>query len=271
MKKLFCLLCFVAASVSTFAQAQIPGMRQKAVEDQKKSKILNMFTPFAGITMGDLEGNMLCFVAAPVSKFAQTRSPRMRQKAREEQKKTKILHMFAPFAGITMADLEGDGNHGPFPGFNGGVGAQLLNISRDVDLRTELGYSQQGTKSSYGESSYYSSKSTTRLNYLNVPVLAHYHHPSGFFAEAGLQPGILLSAKQKTTSSGMGGGGTTNTDIKKDLNGFDLGIPVGAGYVFKKKVAVSARVTPGLLNVVKSKDAAKQTNFVFSARASYLL
>jgi hypothetical protein len=69
----------------------------------------------------------------------------------------------------------------------------------------------------------------------------------------------------------MGGGGTSSDDIKKDMNGFDLSIPIGAGFIFKKKVAISARVAPGLLKVAKSDDALKQTNFVLSARVSYLL
>ena len=167
-------------------------------------------------------------------------------------------------------------------GFHAGIGINVLNFSDVLGIRTELIYSQQGDQYSYsdggstgGGGSYgYSSKVISRLNYLNLPVMAHYQSKNGFFAEAGLQPGLLLSAKEKNTSTGMGtGGGTTTTDIKKELNSFALGVPIGAGYVFKKKVGISARVAPGLLNVNK-KDGAytalKQKNFVLSARVSYI-
>ncbi len=157
-------------------------------------------------------------------------------------------------------------------GFHAGVSLPLVNLSEQLGLRGELVYSQQGAKSGYGEGSY-SSETKSRLNYLNLPILARYQTKSGFFAEAGLQPGLLLSAKVKRASSGMYGGGEETTDIKKDLNSFDLGVPIGAGYVFKKKIGVSARVAPGLLNVNKKDEAytaPKQTNFVLSARVSYL-
>ena len=41
------------------------------------------------------------------------------------------------------------------------------------------------------------------LLYLNFPVVVRYLHESGFFAEAGLQPGILLSAKRNTKMKTM--------------------------------------------------------------------
>jgi outer membrane immunogenic protein len=195
-----------------------------------------------------------------------------------EKKGTKMnnLAAAAAFIGANSSTLVGDKStsNKSIWGFHAGIGTPVVHFSQTLGIRAELVYSQQGDEYSYGETSYYSSNTVSRMDYLNLGVLARYQHRSGIYAEAGLQPGLLLSAKEKTTSSGMGGGGTTKKDIRKELNSFDLGLPIGAGYIYKKKVALSARFTPGLLNVNK-KDGAfkglKQRNSVFSARLAYLI
>lgn len=188
----------------------------------------------------------------------------------------------ALYLGPNLSTLAGseETNNKSLPGFHAGIGINVRNFSEVLGIRSELMYSQQGDQYSYNEGGNtwggtygYSSKTISRMNYLNLPIMAYYKSKSGFFAEAGLQPGLLLSAKEKRTSTGMGtGGGTTTTDIKKELNSFALGVPIGAGYVIKKKVGISARMTPGLLNVNKKNGAytaLKQKNFVLSARVSY--
>ena len=194
----------------------------------------------------------------------------------EDQGKKKKMGPGIQFhAGFNSSTLSGDNSsdNKSLSGFHAGMGIQALNFSDVLGIRTELTFSQQGDKYSYGESGY-SSENISRLNYLNLPVLVHYQSKSGFFAEAGLQPGLLLSAKEKSKSSGMGGDNEQTTDIKKDINSFSLGVPIGAGYVIKKKFAISARVAPGLLNVDK-KDGVysdlTEKNFVLSARLSYFL
>jgi hypothetical protein len=181
------------------------------------------------------------------------------------------------FGGVNSSTLTGDKeiDNKSILGAHAGVGIKVVDFSKTVGLRTELIYSQQGAKYSYGEG-YYGGEVTSKLNYLNLPVIVHYQNVKGFFAEGGLQPGLLLSAKEKRKSDGMGGtgGGTETTDIKKDLNSFALGVPLGAGYVFKKKFAAGVRLTKGLLNVIKDEgtyEAPKQRNFVLSARLSYFL
>ena len=76
-----------------------------------------------------------------------------------------------------------------------------------------------------------------------------------------MQPGLLLSAKNK---------GTTTTNIKDDLKKLDIGIPIGVGYQLKNKIGVGLRITPGLMNVNKDKQF-KNRNMVASLRASYAL
>ncbi len=147
-----------------------------------------------------------------------------------------------------------------------GVEIPFMRFSDYLGMGVGAAYSMQGGKyesNNYIPGGNYSSgSSTSRLNYLNFPILARYQRQrNGFFAEAGVQPGILLSAKDK---------GATTTDIKDEINKFDVGIPVGVGYKFKNKVGVGLRITPGLLNVNKDGNF-KNRNLVASLRASYSL
>jgi hypothetical protein len=191
----------------------------------------------------------------------------------QDEKKKKSDMGLAFFMGINSSSITGDESYnGSVIGFHFGGGINIANFSKSWLFRSELLYSQQGGKSSYGSESY-GGKSVLKLNYINLAVLARFQSNSGFFAEAGLQPGLLLSAKRKSSFTGPGGGqDPTTTDVKKDLNSFDLGVPLGAGYIFKKKLGASLRFTPGILKINKD-DAgeSKPKNSVLSARLSYFL
>ncbi|MBL0355839.1 MAG: hypothetical protein IPP72_02665 [Chitinophagaceae bacterium] len=54
------------------------------------------------------------------------------------------------------------------------------------------------------------------------------------------------------------------------MNGFDVGIPVGVGYVFAKTVGINFRYCHGLSNVNKN-DPAKDHNRVFLLRLFWVL
>lgn len=72
------------------------------------------------------------------------------------------------------------------------------------------------------------SKNQSNVAYLNIPIVANYYLAPGFAIKAGIQPGFLLSAKKKIDGVGI----TPNEDIdfKKELNSFDLSIPLGLSY-----------------------------------------
>lgn len=190
--------------------------------------------------------------------------------AQDKKKKTeKKLKVEVP---CNMSKLPGsEPDYSPKIDFGVGVEIPILNFSKMLGLHLGAAYSRQGAKLksegySYtpggGSGSSGSSTRTTRLNYLNFPILVRYQKAQyGFFAEAGVQPGLLLSAKQKSS---------TTTDIKDRTQKFDLGVPVGAGYQFENKIGVGVRVTPGLKNINKS-DAYKNRNMVSSLRLSYTL
>jgi len=151
------------------------------------------------------------------------------------------------FAGLNLATKTGYPDYTPTPGVLLGVQTQVSNLSDDVSLGIGAAFSMQGGKykstdyipgGNYGEST-----STSRLNYLNFPILARYQRQRhGFFAEAGVQPGLLLSAKDN------------GANIKDDVKKVDVGIPIGVGYQLKNKVGVGLRITPGLINVNKDEQ-----------------
>ena len=76
----------------------------------------------------------------------------------------------------------------------------------------------------------------------------------------GIQPGLLLSAKDKYE-------GITD-DYKEYVNNFDFGIPIGVGYEFKNNLGVGIRVVPGLMNINAESDA-KDRNLVAALRVTY--
>ncbi|MGZ5285654.1 MAG: porin family protein, partial [Flavisolibacter sp.] len=179
----------------------------------------------------------------------------------EEDKKKKV-EGFDFTAGAIFSTKTGEyPKYNPLLGLLFGVQTQLLPLSDDIGLGLGVLYSMQGGKhesSDYVPGGNYNTTTTTsRLNYLNFPLVAKYQkEETGFFAEAGIQPGILLSAKEK---------GETTTDIKEDLRKFDLGIPIGIGYRFKNKIGVGMRVIPGLMNVNKDEQY-ENKNMVASLR-----
>ena len=74
------------------------------------------------------------------------------------------------YMGINNSSLSGDDNYsGSVMGIHAGGGIKLVNFSKSWGVRSELLYSQQGGKSTYGSETY-GGKSTLRLNYINLGI-----------------------------------------------------------------------------------------------------
>ena len=116
------------------------------------------------------------------------------------------------------------------PSFHVGGFANFL-ITDKITVQPEILYSGKGAK--YDQGNY-------RLGYINVPVLAQYNDASGFFAEAGPQAGLLLTAKRKTGQT---------LDIKDDLKSADFSWVVGLGYKTASGVGIGARYDFGYYNI----------------------
>lgn len=124
----------------------------------------------------------------------------------------------APTVGLNFSNASGDveGNKmkiGPVFGAVAEYGLQ-----EKLGVSAGLLFSMQGYKVDYSDDFGNTAKSTIKMNYLNVPILANYYVVKGLAVKAGLQPAFLLSAKQDSE------------DFKDKCKSFELSIPVGASY-----------------------------------------
>ena len=97
-----------------------------------------------------------------------------------------------------------------------------------------VNYAQQGWKSTFDSSP----TTTTKLDYLNVPLTADFYVAPGLALKTGVQFGFLMSAK------------TEDTDIKDACEKTNISIPIGISYEFSNFV-VDARYNVGLTKVNK--------------------
>jgi len=158
---------------------------------------------------------------------------------------------------------ESDSWSGAF-GVQGGIAAELpFNCNFPLTLWSETNISMQGAnyEDDFGGGTY---EGTTRLWYINFPLTARYPFGNGFYGEAGIQPGLLLSAKDKFDGDSY--------DYRDYVKTFDLGIPLGIGYDFENNFGLSLRVIPGVTNINTSDyDSYKDHNFVVALRGTYTL
>ena len=115
-------------------------------------------------------------------------------------------------------------------------------VSSRFSFAAGLNYSQQGADL----------KDTNvewKVDYLTVPVVANVYLFKGFALKAGLQPGFKTSAKMEY----KGSMGSASVNLKNDVKGFDLAVPVGLSYEFKHFV-LDARYTFGLTKVFDDFD-----------------
>jgi len=157
-------------------------------------------------------------------------------------------------------------------GFNAGVFANIP-VAESFSIQPELLYNQLGSKV---ENSYTIAGITTResystnFDYITVPVMFQYNFVPNFYLEAGPEFGLMVGAKNKGDRTTTGGGTTTmvsyTDDIDKDnLNTFNFGVGIGAGYYFTDNLGVTARYVAGVTDVAKDRpsgsDAIRNNNF----------
>lgn len=126
-------------------------------------------------------------------------------------------------------------------------------------LSVDALYSRQGI--SFGKTEDIRSK--TRLNYLNVPILANYYIFDGLAVKAGIQPGFLLSGK----AVAKGDGHTEKEDISGALHGADFAIPIGISYDCPFGIILEARYNIGVSNVLSTEGTSR--NSVFALTVGY--
>jgi len=159
-----------------------------------------------------------------------------------------------PKVGLNIANLSDLDNTDPRLGVV--VGAELEYQFTDLlSLSAGALYSMQGCKSDNGISLFgidVNTKTTTKTDYLNIPILLNVYVTKGLAVKLGLQPGMNLSAKSKYEGSVAGYGGESEGDID-GVQSFDLSLPIGVSYEISNFV-IDGRYNFGLSKVFENAD-----------------
>jgi hypothetical protein len=149
-------------------------------------------------------------------------------------------------------------------GLQAGAGFYIpYNTQQPLSSFAEINFSMQGAnwEEDWGEGL---TKGITRLWYVNFPLMTRYQFGNGFYAEAGLQPGILLSANDKY--------GDFSYSYKEYIKTFDLSLPLGVVYEFPNNFGIGLRFIPGLTNINAGEyQDYKDRNFVAVLRGTYTI
>ncbi len=140
-----------------------------------------------------------------------------------------------------------------------GVATNITDINKKLSLRTEVNMSYQGAK--YEDISN-SVTGSINLLYTYVPLIIRYRTNSKIFGEAGLQPGLLIDARDR-----ISGSATYFSDYVKKT---DFGITGGLGYEFNDKFSIGLIGYLGFINISEAKVDAKN-NTVVAIRGTYTL
>lgn len=162
-----------------------------------------------------------------------------------------------PKVGLNIAGLTDAEGSDSRIGFAGGVEAEYQ-ITDMISVTGGLIYSMQGMK--YTETfddgdGEYNVDVTTKLDYINIPILANVYVAKGLAVKLGIQPAFKVSSKE--SAEGI------SADV--DAKGFDFSIPVGVSYEYSN-VVLDARYNWGLTKVADYSDS---KNSVFQITLGY--
>ena len=156
-------------------------------------------------------------------------------------------------AGLNVSDINNDASGTDMKAKTGlyvGVTATIP-VSDEFSVQPELIYNQLGAKTNlYDFGGIIGNVSTTtKLDYISLPVMLQYNFPSNFYLELGPEFSYMVSAKQGLSTSII----SPSTDINMDyLNRLNVGAGFGAGYNLNKNIGISARYTLGLTGLGKN-------------------
>lgn len=144
-------------------------------------------------------------------------------------------------AGLNLATTTNTSNAKFRAGINAGVFGEYV-ISDYVGVQAELLYSMQGTKSKT-EAAGVTVSSTTKTDYINLPILAKLYILEGLSVDLGPQFGYMISAK-------VGDADVYDNVDKK----FDVSFAMGASYKLPLGLDVFARYNLGLTKIFEGSD-----------------
>ena len=148
-----------------------------------------------------------------------------------------------PMVGGTLATITGDGTDDAKMKLGLVAGAEFgYQVMEPLAITAGALVSMQGAGMKDHDG--YTDGSTT-MTYLNIPITANYYVAPGLALKAGVQPGFLLSNKNKYTFNGHEHENTSKDGLKK----IDFSIPLGLSYEISDFV-IDARYNLGLSNIL---------------------
>lgn len=147
-----------------------------------------------------------------------------------------------PKVGVNIANITDVNDADPRIGLAAGAEFEY-GLTDNIGLSAGVLYSMQGVKTIIVDDD-----CTSKLDYLNVPILANFYIAKGFAVKLGVQPGFKLSSKAKF----KGSGGSKEVDVD-GFKSVDLSIPVGLSYQYQN-IVFDARYNWGVTNIVEDSD-----------------
>lgn len=159
-----------------------------------------------------------------------------------------------PKIGMNVASLTKCDGCDPRIGLAAGVEAEYQ--ATDIfSVSAGLIYSMQGNKAKEEGVTL-----TTKLDYINIPILANVYVTKGLAVKLGVQPAFNVSYKQKLS------GGKASVEAEDvGAESFDFSIPVGLSYEYNN-VVFDARYNFGVTNIA---DGGDSKNSVFQFTLGY--
>lgn len=163
-----------------------------------------------------------------------------------------------PKIGMNVASLTKCDGCDPRIGLAAGVEAEYQ--ATDIfSVSAGLIYSMQGNKAKAEGVT-----QTTKLDYINIPILANVYVTKGLAVKLGVQPAFNVRDKVKLS------GGKASVEAEDvGAESFDFSIPVGLSYEFNN-VVIDARYNFGVTNIAEGGDA-KNSVFQFTLGYKFAL
>ena len=161
-----------------------------------------------------------------------------------------------PKIGVNIANVTETKDTDPRVGLAAGLEAEYQ-VSDIFSLSAGAIYSMQGAKRDWEEAGI-KRTATTKLDYINVPILANVYVTKGLAVKLGVQPGFKVNAKYDTKT-------TVKTSSEPDVKSVDFSIPVGISYEYAN-FQLDARYNWGLTKIAKHGD---DKNSVFQITLGY--
>lgn len=163
-----------------------------------------------------------------------------------------------PKIGMNVASLTKCDGCDPRIGLAAGVEAEYQ-VTDIFSVSAGLIYSMQGNKAKAEGVT-----QTTKLDYINIPILANVYVTKGLAVKLGVQPAFNVSDKVKLS------GGKASVEAEDvGAESFDFSIPVGLSYEFNN-VVIDARYNFGVTNIAEGGDA-KNSVFQFTLGYKFAL